>query len=133
MYLKEEKMAIINDNRMFGDIFKELRTEKNLSQEQIALDLDVSQSLITKWESHQSTPSPEMLDYIADYFDVSTDYLIGRTNDKRYYNNNDEYIKDFNILFDKYKGLSDTDKEFMRNMIIERRKLIDKQLEEKGQ
>lgn len=126
-------MAIINDNRMFGDIFKELRTEKNLSQEQIALDLDVSQSLITKWESHQSTPSPEMLDYIADYFDVSTDYLIGRTNDKRYYNNNDEYIKDFNILFDKYKGLSDTDKEFMRNMIIERRKLIDKQLEEKGQ
>ena len=51
---------IINDNRMFGDIFKELRIQKNLSQDKISEDLDVSQGLITKWESHQSTPSPEM-------------------------------------------------------------------------
>ena len=71
-----------------------------------------------------------MLDYIADYFDVSTDYLIGRTNDRRYFKSNDNSIEDFNLLFNKYKGLSDSDKEFMKNMIIERRKRMDKQLGE---
>lgn len=123
-------MSIINENRMFGDIFKQLRLEKNLSQDKIAEELDVSQPLIAKWESHQSTPAPEMLDYIADYFDVSTDYLIGRTNDRRYFKPNDDSIEDFNLLFNKYKGLSDSDKEFMKNMIIERRKQMDKQLGE---
>ena len=123
-------MAIIDENRMFGDIFKQLRLEKGLSQDKIAEELDVSQPLIAKWESHQSTPAPEMLDYIADYFDVSTDYLIGRTNDRRYFKSNDDGIEDFNLLFNKYKGLSDSDKEFMRNMIIERRKQMDKQLGE---
>lgn len=121
-------MAIIDENRMFGDIFKMLRLEKGLSQDKIAEELNVSQSLIAKWESHQSTPAPEMLDYIADYFDISTDYLIGRTNDRRYFKDNDDCIEDFNLLFDKYKGLSDSDKQFMKNMIIERRKQIDKQL-----
>lgn len=121
-------MAIIDENRMFGDIFKQLRLEKGLSQDRIAEELDVSQPLIAKWESHQSTPAPEMLDYIADYFDVSTDYLIGRTNDRRYFKSNDNSIEDFNLLFNKYKGLSDSDKEFMKNMIIERRKQIDKEL-----
>ena len=72
-------MPIIDEYRMFGDIFKELRLEKKLSQEKIAEDLEISQPLIAKWESHQSTPSPEMLDYIADYFNVSVDYLIGRS------------------------------------------------------
>lgn len=123
-------MAIIDENRMFGDIFKQLRLEKGLSQDRIAEELDVSQPLIAKWESHQSTPAPEMLDYIADYFDVSTDYLIGRTNDRRYFKSNDNSIEDFNLLFNKYKGLSDSDKEFMKNMIIERRKQMDKQLGE---
>lgn len=123
-------MAIIDDLKMFGDIFKELRLEKRLSQDKIAEELDVSQGLIAKWESHQSTPSPEMLDYIADYFNVSTDYLIGRTNDKRYFKKNDDSIKEFDVLFDKYKTLSEDDKELIKNIIETRRKQIDKELEE---
>ena len=51
----------------------------------------------------------------------------------RDYSNNNYKEDDIKMLLDAYQGLSDTDKEFMRNMIIERRKLIDKQLEEKGQ
>ena len=118
------------EEKSFQDVFKELRIEKNLSQEAIAKELDVSPALISKWENNLSTPGPEMLEYIADYFDVSTDYLIGRTNDRRYFKQNDDSIEDFNLLFNKYKGLSDSDKEFMKNMIIERRKQIDRQLGE---
>ena len=118
------------EEKSFQDVFKELRIEKNLSQEAIAKELDVSPALISKWENNLSTPGPEMLEYIADYFDVSTDYLIGRTNDRRYFKQNDDSIEDFNLLFNKYKELPDSDKEFMKNMIIERRKQIDKQLGE---
>ena len=118
------------EEKSFQDVFKELRIEKNLSQEAIAKELDVSPALISKWENNLSTPGPEMLEYIDDYFDVSTDYLIGRTNDRRYFKQNDDSIEDFNLLFNKYKGLSDSDKEFMKNMIIERRKQMDKQLGE---
>ena len=118
------------EEKSFQDVFKELRIEKNLSQEAIAKELDVSPALISKWENNLSTPGPEMLEYIADYFDVSTDYLIGRTNDRRYFKQNDDSIEDFNLLFNKYKGLSDSDKEFMKNMIIERRKQMDKELGE---
>ena len=118
------------EEKSFQDVFKELRIEKNLSQEAIAKELDVSPALISKWENNLSTPGPEMLEYIADYFDVSTDYLIVRTNDRRYFKQNDDSIEDFNLLFNKYKGLSDSDKEFMKNMIIERRKQMDKQLGE---
>ena len=108
-------MAILNEMRMFGDIFKELRLEKGLSQDKIAIELDVSQGLITKWESHQSTPSPEMLDYIADYFDTSTDYLIGRTTDKRfYYDEQDNKI--LNVLYDKLKKLPEDKQKFILNV-----------------
>ena len=119
-------MPIINEYRMFGDIFKELRLEKNLSQDKIAEDLDISQPLIAKWESHQSTPSPEMLDYIADYFNVSVDYLIGRSKYKNLEAGNNELD---NILFSKAKDLSDEDKKAVLGIINALKKDIDKELD----
>ena len=119
-------MPIINEYRMFGDIFKELRLEKNLSQDKIAEDLDISQPLIAKWESHQSTPSPEMLDYIADYFNVSVDYLIGRSKYKNLEAGNNELD---NILFSKTKDLSDEDKKAVLGIINALKKDIDKELD----
>lgn len=119
-------MPIINEYRMFGDIFKELRLEKNLSQDKIAEDLDISQPLIAKWESHQSTPSPEMLDYIADYFNVSVDYLIGRSKYRNLEAGNNELD---NILFSKAKDLSDEDKKAVLGIINALKKDIDKELD----
>lgn len=68
------------EERSFQDVFKELRQERGKSQDAMAKDLDVSPALISKWENNVSTPGPEMLEYIADYFNVSVDYLIGRRN-----------------------------------------------------
>lgn len=119
---------IINDMRMFGDIFKELRLEKGLSQDKISEELNVSQGLITKWETHQSTPSPEMLDYIADYFNVSTDYLIGRTNMRNNPMEDMKAIDQYKILFDKDTVLTDDQKRFMLNFIKEQHEKIDKEL-----
>lgn len=119
-------MPIIDEYRMFGDIFKELRLEKKLSQEKIAEDLEISQPLIAKWESHQSTPSPEMLDYIADYFNVSVDYLIGRSKYRNLEANNSELD---NVLFSKAKDLTDDEKKTIINVINAIKKEVDKELD----
>ncbi len=119
-------MPIIDEYRMFGDIFKELRLEKKLSQEKIAEDLEISQPLIAKWESHQSTPSPEMLDYIADYFNVSVDYLIGRS---KYRNLEAENSELDNVLFSKAKDLTDEEKKTIINVINAIKKEVDKELD----
>ena len=56
---------------------KELREEKGISQRQLQRDLDLSASTITKWKT--SAPKPDTLQKVADYFNVTTDYLTGRT------------------------------------------------------
>ena len=119
-------MPIINEYRMFGDIFKELRLEKKLSQDKIAEDLDISQPLIAKWENHQSTPAPEMLDYIADYFNVSVDYLIGRSKYRNLEADNNELD---NVLFSKAKDLTDDEKKAIINVINAIKKEVDKELD----
>ena len=119
-------MPIIDDYRMFGDIFKELRLEKKISQDKIAEELDVSQGLIAKWENHFSTPGPEMLSYIADYFKVSVDYLIGRSKYKNLEAENNELDK---TLFSKAKDLSDEDKQVILGVINAIKKDVDKDLD----
>lgn len=110
------------EDRSFQDVFKELRSEKNLSQDKIAEELDVSPALISKWERNISTPAPEMLEYIADYFDVSVDYLIGRS---KYRNLEKENSEIDNILFSKAKDLSDEDKKAVMNVIDAIKRNID--------
>lgn len=92
------------EDRQFQDVFKELRLEIKFSQDKLAEELEVSSSLVSKWENNQSTPAPEMLEYIADYFNVSVDYLIGRSKYRNLEFNNSELD---NILISKIKLLND--------------------------
>lgn len=64
------------DNR-FSNNFKELRKLRELTQEQIAEMLGVTSQAISKWECGTSYPDIEMLPVIANFFRVSTDYLLG--------------------------------------------------------
>ena len=54
-----------------------LRKEKNITQEELAKNLDISAQAVSKWENGGS-PDLELLPKIADYFNVSIDYLFGR-------------------------------------------------------
>lgn len=70
----------------FVERLKELRKQKNISQAELAPILGLSQQAIAKWETEKSSPDPEMLSKLADFFDVTSDYLLGRTdNPKGYY------------------------------------------------
>lgn len=57
---------------------KELRQQLNKTQEEIAKILNISQSNYSKYERNEIEPDIETLKKIADYFDVSLDFLCGR-------------------------------------------------------
>lgn len=61
---------------------KESRNSLDLSQEELAQKLNVSKQTISNWENGNRIPDAQTLILLADIFDVSTDYLLGRTDDK---------------------------------------------------
>ena len=63
---------------MFAIRIKNLRQSKELTQVQLAEKLSVKKQSISNWENDNIMPSVDMLVRIADFFHVSTDYLLGR-------------------------------------------------------
>lgn len=68
---------------MFGNRIKTLRLSYNLSQVQLAEQLSVSKQTVSNWENGYIQPSIDILIRIANFFSVSTDYLLG-LDDKTY-------------------------------------------------
>lgn len=66
--------------KKFAKRFKKLRTEHHLSQNDIAKALNLSRGTVTHWENEIRLPSLEVAIKLADYFNVSLDYLVGRSN-----------------------------------------------------
>jgi len=93
-----------------GQRLKELRDEKNMVQADIADLLEVSKSTIGMYEQDRRDPDTEKLNKLANYFNVSTDYLLGRT---------DLREKDFSLSFNtiSVEGLNDEEIAAVKNMI----------------
>lgn len=68
-------------NEIFIKRLKELRRDYDKSQAKIAVILDVGQTTVAAWEVGRSEPDTKMLIRLAEYFNVSVDYLIGYSND----------------------------------------------------
>jgi transcriptional regulator with XRE-family HTH domain len=66
----------------FGDRLKSLREENRLTRNDFAQKLNISYSAISKYETNIRFPDKETLVRMADFFDVSVDYLLCRTNVK---------------------------------------------------
>lgn len=64
--------------KIFGERLKELRMEKGIGQATLAKILGVSSGIVCLWETDRSEPTAPNLVKLADYFDVSVDYLLGR-------------------------------------------------------
>ena len=62
---------------MFGKRLKELRIEKGMTQQQLAEVLGVDRTAVMKWELGERETNFGMLTKIAKYFQVTTDYLLG--------------------------------------------------------
>lgn len=66
-----------------GTRIAELRNNAHMSQFQLAKVLKIGTSTLGMYETNKREPSPKVLKRIADYFNVSIDYLLGRSNNKK--------------------------------------------------
>lgn len=64
---------------------KELRKEKDVMQKDVANFLDISSSAYGFYEQGKRTPTSDIVVKLAKYFDVSTDYLLGKTDERNYH------------------------------------------------
>jgi transcriptional regulator with XRE-family HTH domain len=67
----------------FGPRLRELREEANLTVEQLAEKLGVVKQTISKYENNQREPKYEYLLKLAEIFNVSVDYLLGRIDERK--------------------------------------------------
>lgn len=65
--------------KIIGKRLRALRESINISQESLALTIETTQSSINRYENGQTTPPVAIFRRYADYFDVSLDYIFGRT------------------------------------------------------
>ena len=65
--------------KIFAERLLELRREKGISQATLAKSVEVSYAVVCYWETNRSEPTAPNLVKLADFFDVSIDYLLGRS------------------------------------------------------
>lgn len=63
----------------FGERIQYLRAQKHISRNELALALGIKYAALSKYEKDERQPDYDTLAQIANYFDVSTDYLLGQT------------------------------------------------------
>lgn len=68
----------------FGKTIQELRKQKNITQEELAAQLGVTPTAVSKWENGYTLPDILMLCALADHFGVTTDKLLGRVSEGKY-------------------------------------------------
>ena len=107
---------------------KKLREDAGLSQSKIGQLVGVPQSSIYRYEQGLSTPSPKTFRWYADYFDVSLDYLFGRTDDPhgvhyeykpKYETLNPEMEKFVEMCFDPNSRMNERLKEIILKLLME--------------
>lgn len=98
---------------------KKLRQEKGISQQVLADFILVSQQSVNKYENHKVEPDIDTIVKIADYFEVSVDYLIGRTDVKHSAEKlsfNDLNVKESKMI-SKFRSFNEKQKECITNLI----------------
>lgn len=121
----------------FGQRFKELRKNKGLTQETLAKNFYLNKSSISRYEQNKQLPEMDLLKKFADFFDVSIDYLLGRTDEMKVSNStytteellqylDDEQRKEFLEL--GIKGITIKkdikDKEKIKNMLLKAIRIV---------
>ena len=67
---------------MFPDRLKEQRKKRRITQKELSIKLNVAQGTVAMWETGKREPDFATTQKLADFFGVSTDYLIGKENEE---------------------------------------------------
>lgn len=112
---------------MFYDLFCALCQKKKVSPTRATVEMGLSRTIGTKWKTTGATPHGETLSKIADYFDVSVDYLLGNEPKEKTSAEADVTFDDFTYaMYGETKELTDEDK----NMLLEMARMLKKRQQE---
>ncbi len=89
----------------FSDKLRMLIEERNLTQKQVALDLNVAASTMGGYVQGSSEPDFDTLVRIAEYFNVSTDYLLGRLSDGTADSSEEELLRVYRSMKSEYRPI----------------------------
>lgn len=101
-----------------GYRISELRKQAGMSQFQLAKVLDIAASTLGMYETGKREPSIKVMQRIADYFGVTTDYLLGRPAEKKEKDSNSVDLADMDALL-TYQGkqIPDQDRELINDLL----------------
>ena len=86
---------------MYGNIIKNLRLENNLKQQDLARILKTAQCTIAKYESEQLEPNINTIQALANYFNCSVDYILGRESEDSVIIVSDKQKSEIEELYEK--------------------------------
>lgn len=95
----------------FYAVFEQLCNQRNITPTQVARDNGLTQQTVSHWKTRGSTPKAETVQKLADYFNVSVDYLLGTEKEKAPIPK-DEHQKYFDYISDEFIE----QKRFLQNM-----------------
>ncbi len=96
---------------------KQLRKAKKISQQQLADVIGVSQQSINKYENHNVEPDIRTLIALAEYFDTSVDFIVGKGETEREACASFELSPDEAFIINRYRMLDKDEKESIRLII----------------
>lgn len=99
---------------------KELRQEKGLTQAEVAKSVKTSQRNIGRWENGENEPTASFIAKLAEFFQVSTDYLLGLEDDFGVKVETDEallYSAEEKKLIEDYRKLNSDKRELIKSNI----------------
>ena len=102
---------------IFSERLKELRSQKNLSQQELSKIIGISKSSINMYERGEREPGLETVGAFADFFDVQTDYLLGKHDNKRSLKEGRKYNKIILQTVDEYRQLHGYDKQQIESLL----------------
>ena len=92
---------------------EDLLDEKNMNQAELAEKIGITAATLSRNINGVNPPKAEIVSLIADFFDVSVDYLLGRTNNKEIVNDIDDFAY---ALYGETKDLTDEQKQDILDM-----------------
>ena len=107
------------DNNIFAVRLHLLRTQANISQKSLGDSVGVSYHAISKIENKQRAASIEIIYALAEYFNVSIDYLTGRTDKPDMFNNKQKLTEEELVLLDDFRLLNKYEQNIIRGKISE--------------
>lgn len=103
---KNQEIPEVSTSSLKHNQIKELRKEKNITQNQLATAIGVSRSSVAMWETNNTQPDFDLIKKLADYFGVSIDYILGYEIKPTEQKENLELTSQEKVVIEKLKKLS---------------------------